>query len=418
MSAANDPRFGDVERQYAMLKAQLNDGQLTREQFEAGLQKLIILDDQRRYWMLGAESGKWYQYDGQQWVQTAPPTANAATPPPPPSDAEHAAVRADAMTMAAFAPPQVDQLAVTMPSFTPPQATPPIDRAATMPAFALPQTTAPAPTMPALPTSGGRRWSPMLVLGLLFLCACLLGAVGLAVAVAARFNNTPSVPTGAPILVTTATSTPASGTALTPSPSPAPTVAPTSPPSPTATPSPRPPIVLPATVAPTATPTNTPEPTATPIPPPPTDTPVPPPPTNTPVPPPPPTPTKPPAVEFQVSVSYRGYADWGRPDQNNCNLTNTKSKVRQLIYDVTVTNTSSKDITSDDWYVPQAYNNTGGPAIRNCFYQPPNIPTGQSGKATFEAYVELNQWVGRITFRIRNTTYVRCVDAAIKEVPC
>ena len=81
MSVANDPRFGAVERDYSALKAQLTAAQMTREQFEAALQKLMVQDDSGRYWMMGAESGRWYVYDNQKWVQADPPSSLLRHPP-------------------------------------------------------------------------------------------------------------------------------------------------------------------------------------------------------------------------------------------------------------------------------------------------------------------------------------------------
>ena len=46
MAGATDPRFAEVERQYYALKGQLSSGKLTRDQFEAALQKLMLLDSQ------------------------------------------------------------------------------------------------------------------------------------------------------------------------------------------------------------------------------------------------------------------------------------------------------------------------------------------------------------------------------------
>ena len=131
MSAANDPRFGAVERDYNALKTQLNGGQLTREQFEAALQKLMVQDEQGRYWMMGAESGAWYVYDGQQWIQDVPPSGGAAPIAPAP-------VAAEPLTPAAVTP-----ASITEPS-TPAAVTPVDDLSASGPA--TPATTTEAST--------------------------------------------------------------------------------------------------------------------------------------------------------------------------------------------------------------------------------------------------------------------------------
>jgi hypothetical protein len=35
-----------------------------------------MIEHEGRYWMLGADSGKWYVHDGQTWVEAAPPAAS------------------------------------------------------------------------------------------------------------------------------------------------------------------------------------------------------------------------------------------------------------------------------------------------------------------------------------------------------
>src|SRR5437016_10431222 len=83
-TAMADERFKKVQDEYAVLKAQLDSGRITREQFEATLRPLMFQDAQGRYWMIGVETGKWHAYDGQKWVQTDPPAPEPPPPPPPP----------------------------------------------------------------------------------------------------------------------------------------------------------------------------------------------------------------------------------------------------------------------------------------------------------------------------------------------
>ncbi len=82
-------RFRDIEEQYFLLRGQLAMGRLTHEQFEAKLKELMFQDAQGRYWMIGAETSKWYMHDGVKWVEANPVTGAATTlaatnlPPPP-----------------------------------------------------------------------------------------------------------------------------------------------------------------------------------------------------------------------------------------------------------------------------------------------------------------------------------------------
>jgi len=86
--------FREVERRFQELKTRLDAGAIDEDAFGAELRQLQVLDGQGRYWMIGAQTGSWYYYDGTQWVQAQPPeeeglpSAEAAPPRPPsaPSD--------------------------------------------------------------------------------------------------------------------------------------------------------------------------------------------------------------------------------------------------------------------------------------------------------------------------------------------
>jgi uncharacterized RDD family membrane protein YckC len=79
------PRFEQAEREFFALKGQLAAGRITQSGFDAAIKELMLQDVQGRYWMLGADSGKWYVYDGQAWVQAVPPLSEVgqATRPGP-----------------------------------------------------------------------------------------------------------------------------------------------------------------------------------------------------------------------------------------------------------------------------------------------------------------------------------------------
>ncbi len=79
---SND-QFRKVEDQFFLLRGQFETKRITREQFDAALKELMVQDADGRYWMMGADSGKWYVHDGRNWVEAQPPGASAAPPPPP-----------------------------------------------------------------------------------------------------------------------------------------------------------------------------------------------------------------------------------------------------------------------------------------------------------------------------------------------
>jgi pSer/pThr/pTyr-binding forkhead associated (FHA) protein len=81
-----------VQGVYSTLRKSFESGLLNAEDYRTELVKLIIEDNAGAYWMLGAASGKWYWYDGTNWVEHSPPLVipgeappPVVSPPPPPS---------------------------------------------------------------------------------------------------------------------------------------------------------------------------------------------------------------------------------------------------------------------------------------------------------------------------------------------
>jgi hypothetical protein len=72
--------FQEAEGEYKNLKAQLDAGALTEDQFEARLQAVMVQDQQGRWWTIGGATGQWYVHDGVNWVIGEP---SAPTTPPP-----------------------------------------------------------------------------------------------------------------------------------------------------------------------------------------------------------------------------------------------------------------------------------------------------------------------------------------------
>jgi hypothetical protein len=76
-----DDPFRKVEDEYSRLKEQLTSGRITQAQFESAVHNLMFQDSEGRYWMVGAESGKWYMYNGQTWMRALPPRMLAQPQP-------------------------------------------------------------------------------------------------------------------------------------------------------------------------------------------------------------------------------------------------------------------------------------------------------------------------------------------------
>lgn len=64
--------FKKAEDEFFMLKGRLSAGRITQEEFEASLKGLMTQDAEGRYWIIGADSGKWYVHNGESWVEGQP----------------------------------------------------------------------------------------------------------------------------------------------------------------------------------------------------------------------------------------------------------------------------------------------------------------------------------------------------------
>lgn len=65
--------FREVETVFQSLRRQFRDKEISRREFIDRLKKLRLRDSQGRFWMIGAQSGKWYFFDGRDWVLSNPP---------------------------------------------------------------------------------------------------------------------------------------------------------------------------------------------------------------------------------------------------------------------------------------------------------------------------------------------------------
>ena len=67
--------FIHAERRFLELSALYEQGDLSEADYEAALKKLVVTDDNGRYWMIGAKTREWYIYDGTEWVRSDPALA-------------------------------------------------------------------------------------------------------------------------------------------------------------------------------------------------------------------------------------------------------------------------------------------------------------------------------------------------------
>lgn len=73
-------RFRATEESVRALRAANRNGQITREQLQEELRKLMILDDQNVWWMMGVETDTWYRFVNNEWVVSTPPYAGVVQP--------------------------------------------------------------------------------------------------------------------------------------------------------------------------------------------------------------------------------------------------------------------------------------------------------------------------------------------------
>ncbi|MDP2957399.1 MAG: zinc ribbon domain-containing protein [Longimicrobiales bacterium] len=67
-------QFREAEDTFALLREKFNDRRISQKEFVDSLKQLRIKDDEGRFWVIGAQSGKWYAFEGGEWVEAKPPS--------------------------------------------------------------------------------------------------------------------------------------------------------------------------------------------------------------------------------------------------------------------------------------------------------------------------------------------------------
>lgn len=114
-AAPSDPteRFRDVERKVQALRRRYAAGGMTRDQLKEELRRLMILDNDQTWWMIGLETDRWYRYNGREWVLATPPgMAAPASAPSPTSGSAASAPSAGANT-------PIDEFGIPLPQRVP-----------------------------------------------------------------------------------------------------------------------------------------------------------------------------------------------------------------------------------------------------------------------------------------------------------
>lgn len=67
-------QFRETEEAFALLREKFNDRRISQREFVDSLKQLRIKDEEGRFWVIGAQSGKWYAFEGGEWVEAKPPS--------------------------------------------------------------------------------------------------------------------------------------------------------------------------------------------------------------------------------------------------------------------------------------------------------------------------------------------------------
>lgn len=69
-----DDQFKNVEKEFQDLKDEFNRKRLSEPDFKKKLKELRLQDQDGRFWTIGAQTGKWYCFDGNDWIESKPPS--------------------------------------------------------------------------------------------------------------------------------------------------------------------------------------------------------------------------------------------------------------------------------------------------------------------------------------------------------
>jgi hypothetical protein len=65
--------FREADRRYTELKRQLDAGAISTEEFDVQRRRLMVQDDEGRWWAKSRKTGEWNYHDGSAWVRGTPP---------------------------------------------------------------------------------------------------------------------------------------------------------------------------------------------------------------------------------------------------------------------------------------------------------------------------------------------------------
>jgi hypothetical protein len=67
-------QFREAEATFGLLRRKFEQKKISPQEFADSLKQLRIKDDEGRFWVIGAQSGKWYAFENGEWVEAKPPS--------------------------------------------------------------------------------------------------------------------------------------------------------------------------------------------------------------------------------------------------------------------------------------------------------------------------------------------------------
>ncbi len=67
-------QFREAEATFALLREKFKRKRISPQEFADSLKQLRIKDDEGRFWVIGAQSGKWYAFENGEWNEAKPPS--------------------------------------------------------------------------------------------------------------------------------------------------------------------------------------------------------------------------------------------------------------------------------------------------------------------------------------------------------
>ncbi len=71
---AMEDQFKNVEEEFKQLRREFRLKNISEIEFKKRLKDLRLKDQDGRFWTIGAQTGKWYYFDGMDWIESNPPS--------------------------------------------------------------------------------------------------------------------------------------------------------------------------------------------------------------------------------------------------------------------------------------------------------------------------------------------------------